>query len=327
MVNFPHIGIMKNIKQNIKIYSKGLHLGLLILTIIWLILYALPNFIANLFDTILGKIILFLLVVSISLQNTTYGILLTIILIVLFRFRNISVVMNHKEGFTWKKGLINKFLEIQNTQNPDIVFDTQQIQKQASEEELQYFIKNKRWPWSKNTENLYTYYLNKNPYIRTDPSDAINTLRTIYNEQAILQIMSAQEKEGQFLLNGVTNSNSNIADEELPDGSGTYPYSTKQITKKTPLYKCGYAKTGEPVIFETQYKKDNGITGAHVTTHTPLDYNKLEAIIPGFKFINKPCNPCQALNDPPDYNCPFSIDISNKIGGISPIWKYLWGLQ
>ena len=55
---------------------------------------------------------------------------------------------------------------------------------------------------------------------------------------------------------------------------------------------------------------------------TPVDYNDLENIIPGFKFLNGPCNPCDK-----QYNCPFRIDVNDRTGDkISPIWAELWHL-
>ena len=63
-------------------------------------------------------------------------------------------------------------------------------------------------------------------------------------------------------------------------------------------------------------------------TITQLDYNDLENKIPGFKFIKEPCNPCQALNVNPSYNCPFSLKTKNNTTGrISDVWKYLWNLN
>ena len=62
-------------------------------------------------------------------------------------------------------------------------------------------------------------------------------------------------------------------------------------------------------------------------TITLIDYHNLENIIPGFKFINKPCNPCLALNNHADYSCPFSLKTAdNPSGQISGVWNYLWNI-
>jgi hypothetical protein len=63
-------------------------------------------------------------------------------------------------------------------------------------------------------------------------------------------------------------------------------------------------------------------------TITELDYNDLENVIPGFKFLKQPCNPCIALNAKPNYTCPFSVKTKNNpTGTISQVWKYLWNLD
>jgi hypothetical protein len=305
--------------------NEKLVIGILsIMIVLWVILYALPDLFVNLFETILGKVILLVIVLLVSYKNKKNGIILCITLIVIYRFANLS---NKKEGFTWNNYLTEKFLKIQNLQNPDIIFDPEQIQKQVSKKELMYFIENKKCPWSKETEMLYINALNKNPYIRTEPLDAINTVRSIYNEKSILEMLSWQEKEGNFLLKGVSVfDDSGNEYEDLPSGWGDYAYNSNQIKKKNKVFKCGYDKNGEISMVKVKYMGNNGITGAHTSETTPINYNDLERNIPGFKFINSPCNPCEALNDPPNYNCPFTLNLTGTVGGISPVWKYLWGL-
>ena len=70
---------------------------------------------------------------------------------------------------------------------------------------------------------------------------------------------------------------------------------------------------------------NDGITGAHVSEISDVDYNQLPKLVKGFKFIKQPCDPCVALNSPADYTCPFSI---KKKGHplISFAWEKLWGL-
>ena len=54
----------------------------------------------------------------------------------------------------------------------------------------------------------------------------------------------------------------------------------------------------------------------------PVDYNELPKLIPGFKFTGAPCDPCVALNN--SYTCPFQLDISGSLPGVSSVWQYLW---
>ena len=50
----------------------------------------------------------------------------------------------------------------------------------------------------------------------------------------------------------------------------------------------------------------------------------MENIIPGFTFVNGPCNPCGAINETPDYLCPFKLKVKNNPTTISSIWQNLW---
>jgi hypothetical protein len=67
---------------------------------------------------------------------------------------------------------------------------------------------------------------------------------------------------------------------------------------------------------------NDGITGAHNTITSTLDYRKLPDLLPGFRFIESPCDPCVAIDSVPKYTCPFSLTSRDP----SPIWSSLWGL-
>lgn len=303
-----------------------------ILIAVWTILYLIPNIFVSLFDTILGKAILILCVILVSFKNLYYGMILLCAFIIIYRFLTLSLYshinQNEKEGFTWNQESTNKFLEIQKLINPEVVFDTPEIQQQASQQEVDYFNQHGRWPWSDEVKKLYKDSLSKNPYVRTSPEDAINTISTIYNEQAILQIISLRTKEGEFLLNGVSiNKRKKNKYEDLPSGWGDYAYNSKQISKKNNIIKCGYNnKTDELSLQEVEHRGNDGIVYTHVKKIKPVNYNKLEKLIPGFSFLQGPCNPCEALNNPRNYNCPFELNVRGEKKGVSPIWKHLWGL-
>jgi hypothetical protein len=304
-----------------------------ILVFIWMIVYLIPNIFINLFNTFLGKIILILILMFVSFKNLNYGIILLLIFIILYRILSLSVTNSEiKEGFTWNQTSRNNFLDIQKLINPKIVFDTSEIQKQASQEEVNYFNQYGYWPWSDEVIKLYKETLDTNPYVRTSPQDAINTTRTIYNEKSILELLSWQSKEGRFLLNGVSiydgKENPYVA---LPSGWGDFAFNSGQISRNNNVVKCGYNKTkngisNELSMQEIKYKGNDGILSNHVKTVSPIDYNNLENIIPGFSFLNGPCNPCVSLNNPPNYNCPFNLELRGSKKGVSPVWKYLWKL-
>jgi hypothetical protein len=310
-----------------------------ILILIWIVLYLIPNIFVDLFNTFLGKAILILIIILISFKNLYQGMLLLIIFVIIYRFVTLSIYTNKastsvKEGFTLNKPSINKFLEIQKLINPEIVFDMKEIQKQSSQDEIDYFNKNGQWPWSEKVKELYKEALDNNPYVRTSAEDAINTVRTIYNENAILEMLSWQTKEGQFLLNGVSvNTGKSNPYQDLPSGWGDYAYKSKQITRHNNIIKCGKnlkpesnpnINTDELTLQEIVNMGNDGIVYSHVKKINPVDYNNLEKLIPGFSFLKGPCNPCQALNNPPNYSCPFELNIRDTKKGVSPVWNYLW---
>ena len=178
---------MKELKNLFNQDNKTMLIGLLsILIVLWTILYIIPGFLFSLFNTILGNLILLLSLILVSSQDVKYGIALGIILVVLYRFSRL------KEGFTWSEESGRQFIELQNSINPNIVFDLKEIKKQASQEEVDYFLKNSKWSWSKEVEDLYNELLNKNTYVRLNSEDAINDAKTKYNETIITEILNEQ---------------------------------------------------------------------------------------------------------------------------------------
>lgn len=298
-------------------------IGLLsILIVIWSILYIIPSFFVSLFDTILGNLILIIIVILLGFKNYIHGIIVGVILIVIYRFAHF------KEGFTWSKESTDKFVLLQNTINPHVIFDINRVKEQASQEELDYFLTNGKWPWSQQVQELYKQAIMKNPFVRTSPKDAINEARTIYNQSVILEMLSWQTKEGQFLQKGVSiNDGSGNPLEDLPSGFGNYGYSSGLISPRNNVIKCGLDVSGNYVLQQTKYTGKGGINTQQTKETTIVDYNDLTKLIPGFSFINGSCNPCVALDDPPNYSCPFNLDVSGNRHGVSNIWQYLWGIN
>ena len=133
-----------------------------ILIAIWTILYLIPDFIGSLLNTVLGNIILIITILLVGYKNYLYGFVLGVTLVILYRISHI------KEGFTWSQDSANNFILLQQTLHPGLVFDTTQIKEQASQEELDYFLKNGKWPWSQEAQDLYKEAVQRNPYIRTN---------------------------------------------------------------------------------------------------------------------------------------------------------------
>lgn len=194
-----------------------------------------------------------------------------------------------KEGFTWNQESSQNFIAIQHSINPQIIFDINQIQKQASQQEVDYFNKYNLWPWTEKTKELYIEAITHNPYIRISPISSLNYAMTIYNETAILRILYYQTKEGQFLLHGIVIKSN---EKDLPSGFGDFPYlSGLKSNTKNDIIKCNM---NTPSVLES---KNNGI----------LDYRILENIIPGFTFLQNPCNPCTNIDENANNLCQFDL--------------------
>jgi len=216
-----------------------------------------------------------------------------------------------KEGFdnssvnNWSPELIRDFLNFQSIYNPTFTFDTNILQKQATPEEVNYLFNNKKWPWSQETKQLYKETIMNNNIISVDPEVSLTVSQSIYNENAIKQILSWKTKEGLFLLNGAIIGHT----ENLPDNINN-------------LAKC-VNNNGDFIMKKIINKGYGSINGEMIKTITEINNEDIPYLVPGFKFINKPCNPCGPLNDPTDYSCPFSINVGDG-NGISRIWKTIW---
>ena len=198
-----------------------------------------------------------------------------------------------------------KFLDIQKTINPNIQFNMTEIDKQITQEDLDDFIKNGYWAWSEETKQLYKDALSTNPYVKSEDSDkAMQKAQTIYNEQIILQILSSQTPEGRFLMNGMDIMS------EIPDsGFGNYPYEAGlKEQEPTSTVRC------------YQSEEKGGKYSLADKDKKTIDYNQLESLVPGFKFINGACDPCDALNQ--NYNCPFKVGDTT-----SDVWSQIWSLS
>jgi hypothetical protein len=323
-----NISLSKKFKEFASDENKTMLIGLLtILIFLWLVIYLIPSFFVSLFDTFLGRIILVFIVILVGLNNYRYGLMLGLILIIFIRFVDIVRITNGKEGFELLSKLAElDFLYIQHTINPRIVFDMEIIKKQASQLELDYFLKNGMWPWSQDVIDLYTEAINKNKFIRTYSGDSINYTRKIYNQAAILQLLSMETKEGNFLISGVEINGGPKNDlEDLPSGYGDFGYQSGLKKHMNPVIKCNMDDNGNASLEKTEYTGVGGIFGEQTSKKSPVDYNNLESEIPGFKFLNGPCDPCKAMNSTPDYSCPYSLDIKGSSSGVSSVWKYLWG--
>jgi hypothetical protein len=251
-------------------------------------------------------------------------ILLVVLIALYFYFGSTFTKSGAKtEGFistNWSTQTIQNFLNFEQTTNPNLTFDVDVIQQQATEAEVKTLFQTGKWPWNDETKKLYMDAVKSNTMLKVSPAGAMEQAQSIYNQTIIREMLSWSAAEGQFLLRGAysvaTNQNQN-------NGSGTYGIDSGLITKNNNLIRCGIDSNNNVVLQQTENMGNDGITGAHIKKTNKIDYNKLPSLLPGFRFIGSPCDPCSALNSPPKYTCPFSLTSKDP----SPIWKSLWGLQ
>ena len=209
-----------------------------------------------------------------------------------------------KEGYvssTWSEKLIQQFLTYQYYHNPNYIFDINIIQKQASSKEVEDYLKNGKWNWSPQVENIYKKYIYNAPFVSFDEKSSIENAKKIYNEKAITDLMSWNSKEGYFILNGAVLGQS----KNLP----------KNINNQI---KCNTKGQMMKII-----NKDVDIyPGYMIQEKTILPFEDIPKTLTGFQFIDGPCNPC--IQD--KKKCKFTLNIGDG-GEVSSIWKYIWGIN
>jgi hypothetical protein len=210
-----------------------------------------------------------------------------------------------KEGFqtintntglgSWPKDLINRFLVYQKTVNENNnQFDMNILQKQASVSEAENYLKTGYWNWSDDLMKEYLIEVGNNPIIKLDPGISLNYAMRLYNQNAIKDILAWNTKEGKFLLYGV----------DLGITSGP-KYNWASNPHNT--IKCVTDSNGNSVIEKTIYKGIDRHNGYLNEEKTRLSNESLTNEIPGFSFINGPCNPCAALDTHDFKQCQFSL--------------------
>ncbi len=222
----------------------------------------------------------------------------------------------------WSQQTQDDFAKYQATFNPNLIFDLNNIQQQATEDEVKDYMKNNKWTWEDITQKTYMDQVQSNTVIKTSPEDAMNSAQKIYNNSIMKEMISWLAPEGQALLSGIMiDSSANHAGDS---GQGTYGVKSGLVSENKDIIKCGLNKDGELVPQLTKNLGNDGIFGAHQKQVIDISFSELPKLIPQFSFVSGECNPCKAINSPADYSCPFSI---NKNKEISTIWRNLWGLD
>ena len=225
-----------------------------------------------------------------------------------------NIYTRKREAFTnsWSPDLIKRFNIFQNTVNlNNVQFNLDMLQQQASPEEVEQLIRTGYWPWPDDLKYEYMDKVWSNPIIKIAPQYSLDYAMKIYNKNAASQLLGWNTKEGQFLLYG--GDLGRVKYEDLPsDYHNTIMCSTDE--------------RGNSVIQKKTYTGFNLWNGYMNSTTETVRNEDIPKEMPGFSFVNSPCNPCVALNSPADYSCPFRLNVRGD-NQVSPIWKKLWSLD
>ena len=222
----------------------------------------------------------------------------------------IIYVNKKRESFVWSNDLIDRFMQYQSTVNRNVnQFDISTIQEQASPEEVETLLKTSYWPWDDQTKYTYLTELWKNPMIKINPNYALDYAMQLYNETAAKRLIGWNNKEGKFLLHGADLGVS----EDMPENVRN-------------SLKCAWNKEGtEPYMEKTIYKGYNLWNGYKKVEKTKVKNEDIPKEMEGFQFVKNACNPCVPLKNPPDYSCPFTLNVEGD-SSISSVWKGFWGV-
>ena len=216
----------------------------------------------------------------------------------------------HPKSHAWSSDLIDRFMQYQSTVNRNVnQFDMKTIQEQATPEEGEHLLKTSYWPWDDETKYTYLTSLWTNTVVKINPNYALDYAMQLYNETAAKRLIGWNTKEGKFLLRGGDLGVS----EGMPD------------TVRNSI-QCAWDKEGnEPYMEKTVYKGYNLWNGYKNVERTKVKNEDIPKEMKGFQFVKQPCNPCLALKNPPDYSCPFTLNVQGD-NSMSSVWKEFWAV-
>lgn len=203
----------------------------------------------------------------------------------------------------WPKDLVQRFNIYQATvAENNYQYNMLILQQQATAAEAEDLLKTGHWSWSDDIKQLYMDAVSRSPIIKVDSGEALNSAMKIYNQNAVKQLLAFNTKEGDFLIYGTISNNNNDT------------------------IKCSN-DLNSSVLLKTVFNGYNLKNGYKNTTTTTIKNEDIPSEVKGFSFVNGSCNPCVAINENPDYNCPFKINTNDgSSNNISPIWSDLWKL-
>ena len=244
--------------------------------------------------------------------NMFFLILLVVSIILFNSFTKTKTGFQNYNSSTWSPDLIKRFNIYQTTISKNITnFDLEILQKQATPLEVEQLLETGYWPWPEELQNEYLNKVLYNKIIKIEPKYALDYAMKTYNRNAARELLAWNSKEGQFLLYGGiigTNNTNNVNNINVNN-----------------TIKCSTDSNGNSVMEKTVFNGMNLWNGYINTNTSVVKPEDIPKEMPGFTFVNNPCDPCVALNSPGDFSCPFKLNIKGD-DSISNPWKSLWGI-
>ena len=311
-----------------------LFLVIMILMFILLLAFVKPLYFQTMFTTLLGNILLLGFILLISFFDVIGAVGMAVLLLIIYQAFHLCVCKHegfegqasggvsssrglYPEGYpipkgknVWSSKEIDDFVKFQQIHNPNLRFDLDLLQQQATPEEVDVLLKTGKWPWAPDIQTMYKKAIAENNIINTEPGASLENAQTVYNQNAILQMLSWNTKEGSFLLNGA-----------IIGHTADMPENINNVVK------CGTDSSSGLSMQKIEYTGYDGIYGNMNSKVTPVDYHDLPGLVNGFSFPGgAACNPCVALSDPANYSCPFLLNTGNG-AEVSDVWQHLWDVN
>ena len=267
-----------------------------------LLIYLKPEWFVFLFGDILGQIsLVFAIGGLVYIKEYKLAIGLGCIFILLYQSFLIASSSSNtkKEGFTngpwphtWPQELVDRFLKFENTFYPTLDINLNMLMSQASVEEVEYLLREHKWPWSVELKLEYVKAMSRNKIVKSYPvGQNLEDAQKVYNENAMRQQLFWNTKEGAFVLDGVS------------------------VGGETVIRCAKNESTGDDALEKIQFDGYDPIYFNVLTKNSFIDTGDIEREVPGFKFLegSEKCNPCANLSSAG--SCRFSVSQVSEAPG------------
>ena len=178
---------------------------------------------------------------------------------------------DNKEGFEWSSETACRYKKYIKTFNPTYRFNIETIEKNASEDEINYLINNNRYIWSEETKKMFLDNVSKNQLIRIDPLAALWQSMNVYPESIMKKKLFWDTNQGKFILNGGIINNTT---QQLPENVNN-------------TIKCEVTDNGEAYMYKKIIDGIDIYSGYERVVKEKVKNEDIPKIMTGFSFINE----------------------------------------